>query len=29
MSDIKMTGTVLDMNIYNGIEKLEDYIKTR
>lgn len=28
MSDIKMTGTVPDMGIYDGVEKLEDY-KTR
>ena len=27
MSDIKITGTVPDMNIYSGIEKLEDYKK--
>ena len=27
MSDIKITGTVPGMNIYNGIEKLEDYKK--
>lgn len=25
MSDIKITGTVPDMNIYDGVEKLEDY----
>lgn len=25
MSDIKMTGTVPDMSIYDGVEKLEDY----
>lgn len=27
ITDIKFTGTVPDMNIYNGIEKLEDYKK--
>lgn len=27
MSDIKITGTVPDMNIYDGVEKLENYKK--
>lgn len=27
MSEIKITGTVPDMNIYDGVEKLEDYKK--
>lgn len=27
MSEIKITGTVPDMNIYNGVENLEDYKK--
>ena len=27
MSDIKIIGTVPDMNIYSGVEKLEDYKK--
>lgn len=27
MSDIKITGTVPDMNVYKGVEKLEDYKK--
>lgn len=27
MADIKITGTVPDMNIYDGVEKLEDYKK--
>ena len=25
MSDIKITGTVPDMSVYEGVEKLEDY----
>lgn len=27
MADIKITGTVPDMSIYDGVEKLEDYKK--